>query len=335
MQPGDRGGERVLCLHGFQDNCASFDRLIPRLNRRHEYLCFDWPNHGLSSSTPLGVRWTLEHYMVTVKRVMSHVWPQWSFFVCVGHSMGGQVGKFLAAVYPDAVKKLVLLDSVGPLHVYPEDVVPVMRRALDDLLKLEDRAAGAAVLCDNQATALARIKRRFYGLLIESGETLTDKAARTLMTRYYRPQAGGKYVAANDARLRVTYNGLYSAAQHRDVVEHIRCPTLWIRATVSDTYYKDAYALFVKLYGGNPNFRTVTVQGNHDVHMNHPHMVAPIVNEFLDGSCNRCLSKLWRTSWMRQQATESYKLGIWGWTVLKNLWWCWDPERYRCQALQP
>lgn len=282
----------MLCLHGFQDNCASFDHLIPLLNRRHEYLCFDWPNHGLSSGTPLGARWTLEHYMVTVKRVTSHVWPQWSSFVCVGHSMGGQVGKFLAAVYPDAVKKLVLLDSVGPLHMYPEDVVPVMRGALDELLKLEDRAAGAVLLCDDQA--LARVKRRIYESLNESGETLTDTAGRTLMTRYYRPQAGGKYVAANSARLRVTYNGLYSAAQHRDVVEHIRCPTLWIKATASDAYYSDAYALFVELYGGNPNFRTVTVQGNHDVHMNHPHRVAPIVNEFLEGSLfdGRCPSKL-------------------------------------------
>lgn len=273
-------GKRVLCLHGFQDNCGSFDRLIPLLDRRrHEYLCFDWPNHGRSSGTPPGVRWTIEHYVLTVKRVVAARWPgSVRPFTCIGHSMGGQVAVLLAAVYPAEVERLVLLDSAGPVDMYPEDVVPAMRSAIDNLIRLENGVRRTTFL--GPVAAFERIKQRSYGPLVD--ETLTDEAAQTLMVRYYRPRpTGSKYVVANDARLRVTYSDLFSAAQYRNVVERVTCPTLWIRATVSDVYHEDLYGLFIELYGRNPNFRTVKVPGNHDVHINHPGLVAPLVNRFL------------------------------------------------------
>lgn len=278
---GDSGvSRRVLCLHGFQDNCGSFDRLIPLLDRRrHEYLSFDWPNHGRSSGTPLGVRWTIEHYALTVKRVVAARWPESAQpFTCIGHSMGGQVAVLLAAVYPAEVERLVLLDSAGPVDMYPEDVVPAMRSAMDDLIRHE-KCVGKTTFFKPVA-ALERIKQRSYGLLVD--ETLTDKAARTLMIRYYQPRpTGGEYVMANDARLRVTYSDLFSAAQYRNVVERVACPTLWIRAAISDVYFENLYGLFIELYGRNPNFRMVKVPGNHDVHINHPGLVAPLVNRFL------------------------------------------------------
>jgi len=258
------------------------------LGHDHVYLCFDLPNHGRSSGTPLGARWTLENYMLTVKRVADYV--RWTEpFVCVGHSMGGQICTLFAAVYSDAVKRLVILDTAGPVDMHPEDVVPVKRRALDELLMLENRAwdgTSAPPVYGGSRAALDRIKRRLYTL---SAEMLTDESAKMLMDRYYRQLPGDGFSVANDARLRVTYTELFSAAQHRDVVEHVRCPTLLIRATSSNELFDDIYAVFVRLYSRNPNIRTVVVDGNHDVHMNHPHRVAPFVNRFLQ---NMMSSKL-------------------------------------------
>lgn len=192
--------------------------------------------------------------------------------------MGGQVAVLLAAVYPAEVERLVLLDSAGPIDMYPEDVVPVMRSAMDNLIRHENKVGRTTVL--GPTAAFERIKQRIYGLVVD--ETLTDEAARTLMVRYYQPRpTGGEYVVANDARLRVTYSDLFSAAQYRNVVERVACPTLWIRAAVSDVYHEYLYGLFIELYGKNPNFRTVKVPGNHDVHINHPGLVAPLVNRFL------------------------------------------------------
>lgn len=283
-------GERVLCLHGFQDNCASFDRLIPLLDGDNAYMCLDWPNHGLSSGTPLGVRWTMEHYAMAVKRVLDRV--QWPACVCVAHSMGGQVGMLFAAIYPEHVKKLVLLDVAGPVETYPEEIVWRTRRSLDELLRLENRVSlgtNRSPEYDRPEDALHRIRQRVYGAMVgESGETLTRESGMTLMARYLRPGPGGsKHVLANDARLKVTYSELFSVGQHRDVVKRVRCPTLSIRATDSDAFYRELYEVVVGLYSSNPNFRFVRVEGNHDVHLNHPHRVASLINLFLNNN-NSC-----------------------------------------------
>ncbi|VVC25372.1 Alpha/beta hydrolase fold-1,Alpha/Beta hydrolase fold [Cinara cedri] len=289
---GGGNSERVLFLHGFQDNCGSFDRLIPLLDggQHCTYLSFDWPNHGRSSRTPYGVRWSLEDYTVTIRRVADHV--RWSAFVCVGHSMGGQVAKLFTAVYPDHVKKLVMLDTAGPVEVHPEEIGSCIRRALDELLKLENRKfAGDAKYPPPEYAypeAVARIKNRMFGL--ESEDTFNDDAAKALMARYFRQKGqGGKYLLANDLRLKVTYSEWFSAIQFWDVVKNIKCPTLIIRASESDVYYNGVFKIFVHIYEQNPNFKIVRVQGNHDVHMNHPHRVAPLINKFLN---NNSLCKL-------------------------------------------
>uniref|UniRef100_A0A2H8TQU1 Serine hydrolase-like protein n=1 Tax=Melanaphis sacchari TaxID=742174 RepID=A0A2H8TQU1_9HEMI len=283
---GDRG-ERVMCLHGYWDNCASFDGLIPALDGGRTYLCFDWPNHGGSSGTPPGVRWTMENYALTIRRVADHVEWSSSPFACIGHSMGGQVALLFAAVYPECVAWLALLDTAGPVAMYPEEVTWSMRRAADELLRLENKMAADPAPPPSYVrpeAALARVRRRASGSLLDKGP------ARSLMARYLRPGPGaGEFRLANDVRLSVPYSQWFSAAQHWDVVNNVRCPALLIRASDSDAYFDDVYGVFVDMYRRNPNFRTVSVDGNHDVHMNNPRAVATLIDRF---SNNKPGSKL-------------------------------------------
>lgn len=278
----------MLCLHGFQDNCASFDRLVPLLDGNSTYLCPDWPNHGRSSGTPYGVRWTMENYALTVKRVLDYV--RWTTFVCIGHSMGGQIGTLIAALYPEHVEKLVLLDAAGPVEMYPKEIVSRARRSLDELLKLEDRILSGVNRSPEYGRpeeALGRVQQRIYGALFsEPREMLTHDSGMTLMARYLRPGPGGKYVLANDVRLKVTYSNFFSARQLKNIVESVTCPTLLMGATESQPFFNSLYKVIVGLYAANPNFRLVMVDGNHDVHLNYAHRVASLVEDFLnDNSC--------------------------------------------------
>jgi pimeloyl-ACP methyl ester carboxylesterase len=229
----------------------------------------------------------MEDYVLTVKRVLRHM--QWPTCACMGHSMGGQIGKLFAAVYPEHVERFVMLDSAGPLATEPEEVAWGARRALDQLMWLEDH-----VLTTDDGTreytrteALDRIKRRIFG-------ELTDECAETLMVRYLRPgpPSTGKHLLANDPRLRVTYSQWFSAGQLQEVVRNMRCPTLLIVSTDSDVYFNTVYVLFVHLYTSNPNIQIVRVDGNHDVHQNHPRRVAPLINRFLHSDHPFCDSKL-------------------------------------------
>lgn len=213
---------------------------------------------------------------MATKRVVDHM--RWSTFVCIGHSLGGQVAILFAAVYPAHVEKLVMLDSAGPTETYPEDLGSYMREALDVQLQSEDRIWTGSKLPPQYASpeaALDHVKRRILG-------SLTDDAGRVLMTRCLQPGPDNKYVLINDVRLKVPYSDFFSVEQYRDVVQNVKCPTLCVKATESEVYYSTILRVFIDLYRTNPNFRIVVVEGTHDVHLNYPHRVAPFVNTFLN-----------------------------------------------------
>lgn len=181
---GDDGSDGVptICIHGFEDNCSSFDRLIPLLGgasataARSCYLCVDLPNHGFSSSTPLGARWTMEHYVACVARVADHV--RWPMFTLIGHSMGGQIALLYAAVYADHVRRLIMIDTAGPVEVRADETGPYTRRVLDELRRIEHKMAanGASPPSRTWSEALQRISSRIYS-------RLTEEAKSVLMTR--------------------------------------------------------------------------------------------------------------------------------------------------------
>lgn len=52
---GDKGGQPILALHGWQDNAGTWDPLVPLLNVKRPILAIDFPGHGLSSNIPPGL----------------------------------------------------------------------------------------------------------------------------------------------------------------------------------------------------------------------------------------------------------------------------------------
>jgi pimeloyl-ACP methyl ester carboxylesterase len=45
----------IVALHGWQDNCGTFDTLAPLLPKNVSLLAIDLPGHGLSSRVPDGM----------------------------------------------------------------------------------------------------------------------------------------------------------------------------------------------------------------------------------------------------------------------------------------
>lgn len=54
---GDRNKQPLLAFHGWQDNCGTFDRLIPLLPKTIPVLAIDLPGHGRSSHFPTGMQY--------------------------------------------------------------------------------------------------------------------------------------------------------------------------------------------------------------------------------------------------------------------------------------
>jgi len=120
------GGETILCLHGKWGRGETWVDFIRRYRDRYRVIAPDQRGHGLSDRP-------IARYAPQDLAADAHVLIEklgCGPAIVVGHSMGGRVGAFLAARYPEAVKALAILDCgpEGPETVSilpPEKVSPV------------------------------------------------------------------------------------------------------------------------------------------------------------------------------------------------------------------
>lgn len=96
-----------------QDNCGSFDRLIPMLNQNVGFLSVDFPGHGYSSRLPLGIYYHYSTYILTIKSIINYF--KWSKISLMGHSLGGIISYVYTMLYTKEVDFLVCLDGAKPM----------------------------------------------------------------------------------------------------------------------------------------------------------------------------------------------------------------------------
>ena len=113
----------ILALHGWMDNCASFDALSQSLVEKLssganavdiDFVAIDLPGHGHSSHKSLdGPSSVLAEYCYYVFEIVRLLQWKPEDLTIIGHSMGGSVGVMFAAAFP--VEGLILLDTLGPM----------------------------------------------------------------------------------------------------------------------------------------------------------------------------------------------------------------------------
>jgi pimeloyl-ACP methyl ester carboxylesterase len=130
---GESAASPLIALHGWRDNAASFELLAPLLPQAR-IIAMDFPGHGLSSSRGSEGHYYIWNYVADVMALADNL--KLASFNLLGHSMGGAVACLFAALYPDRVNNLLLLDAVGPLVTPPEDAPAQMLRAFRQLLQL-------------------------------------------------------------------------------------------------------------------------------------------------------------------------------------------------------
>lgn len=98
----------VLCVHGWKDNAATFDTLLPLLVKevpQYQFVAIDLPGHGLSTHFPPGMLYLMPDIWLLYRRVLKHF--NWEKISIVAHSMGAQFSFMFAGTHPNTVDKLV------------------------------------------------------------------------------------------------------------------------------------------------------------------------------------------------------------------------------------
>ncbi|NJK28871.1 MAG: alpha/beta hydrolase [Acaryochloris sp. SU_5_25] len=135
VQQGQGGdGVPMLLLHGFDSSLLEFRRLVPKLATQAETWTLDLLGFGFTERPP-GLAFSPTQMKI-------HVHSFWQQMiqrpvVLVGASMGGATALDFALTYPEAVEKLVLLDSSGyaPSPKASKLIMPPFDRWLTDFLR--------------------------------------------------------------------------------------------------------------------------------------------------------------------------------------------------------
>jgi pimeloyl-ACP methyl ester carboxylesterase len=91
----------IICLHGWGDNVAAFDPLLPHIvqDREQTAFAFDMTGHGKSYHTPGPFTDLHVENLITLLRIIRHY--KWDKVNLVGHSFGGLVGLSFASTFPE------------------------------------------------------------------------------------------------------------------------------------------------------------------------------------------------------------------------------------------
>lgn len=100
-------GDAILCLHGRWGRGETWVDFMMRYGARYRVVAPDQRGHGLSGRPPS--RYTAEEMACDAVDLLTALGIDAA--VLVGHSMGGRIAGHVAALYPERVKALVILDK--------------------------------------------------------------------------------------------------------------------------------------------------------------------------------------------------------------------------------
>jgi len=262
---GDESGEPVLAIHGWLDNAASFDTLAPLLPGLH-LVAVDLPGHGRSQHRPPGV---VHHFVDWVSEVAAAADALgWGGFSLLGHSMGAGISSLVPAVFPGRVRRVVLLEGVGPLAADAENAPQQLVAALEDESKVD--AAEPRTFPDLERAVAARMR----------DTDLPTDAARLLVERGTEKVEGGLRFTF-DPRLKTRSRLRFTEGQVRAFLAAVECPVLAIKASRGWPFPEDVVAARLAVIA---HLEREEVEGGHHVHLTHPERVATRVLSFLSAT---------------------------------------------------
>ncbi|MFO1493416.1 MAG: alpha/beta hydrolase [Lysobacterales bacterium] len=253
----------ALLLHGWLDNAGSFAPLARALDGRRLWVP-DLPGHGRSAHRPAGTWYHFVDYVSDVLALCNALGLE--RFDLIGHSMGGAIATLVAAAYPERIRRLVLIEALGPLARSADHVVEDLRKAIDARLALSDKQL--KVHPDRQSARAARM----------AANGLSQLAADHLIERALAPAPGG-YVWRSDPRQTLPTPIRGTEAQYLNALTAIRAPTLCVLADPPTPYLHGAQA-DARLQALRPA-ELLRLPGGHHLHLENAAPVASAIDAFL------------------------------------------------------
>lgn len=262
-QTGSSNLPLCLCLHGWLDNANSFlplARHLPGL----QLVAMDLPGHGQSDHRSADAHY---HFLDWVDDVVQLL-PLLSDkpITLIGHSMGGMIATAVAASFPELIRQVILLDSIGLVTGAEQDTATQLRKAVLSRQKRLDKRKPQYP--DLHAAAAARQAQSDF-----------DFASALLLAERGTVQQEQGYTWSADMRLREVSAYRLSNAQAMQLIESVQAPTLAVMAKQGIELMQQGKQRWQSHY---KQLELIELAGGHHLHMTHSREVAAKISAYLE-----------------------------------------------------
>ncbi len=269
---GEPGAGKVLALHGWLDNAASFIPIAPHLPGL-DIVAIDQPGHGRSAHLPPGADYSFAGAINAILDVADAL--GWERFALLGHSMGAGIASMIAAACPQRIERLVAIEALGALAEEPARTVARMREAVAANRTLKDKRLRVFPDIDTA------VRARTYASRVP-GSGLDEALVRLLVERGVRAVCSETgacgYEWSSDPRLTLPTMTRMTEAQVEDLVAGIECAVRAIFADPAQPYLPDD--LRRRRVALLPRGELIVIPGGHHLHMQQPAEVAAAIGDF-------------------------------------------------------
>jgi pimeloyl-ACP methyl ester carboxylesterase len=262
LQWPSENGPRVLCLHGWLDNAASFIPLAPLLDPL-DLLAIDLPGHGHSEHRHTTSRYHFIDYLFNVDAALDAL--GWSDCHLLGHSLGAAIATAYAAGAPERIRSMVLLDTMGPVSVTAESTAERLRRSL-----VKNRQGASRTRHFNSVDDMVKARRMVSGMTEEAARLICERASK---------KVGTHFEWRSDPALNWVSSLVMTDEQALDLIRNINAPVLTF-TTTPDSPWASRKKL-EKCRQTMDHGIHKSLEGHHHFHMDVPAKIAKTIREFI------------------------------------------------------
>ncbi len=263
---GDPKEETYVFVHGVRDQGRSWDHFLDELISRgvpiKHAVALDLRGHGDSEWPSTSRGYAHEDFLTDLAGLLKHL--DKDPVTIIGHSLGGSMCLLYAGTFPERVKRMVLLESLGPFARSDDEVPNIMAE------RLKGRDYVEIPFPHETLQAAAKAIQKTFPLI-------PDKAALH-MAQHGTNTNGGRYRWKHDPILRYRTTTAMSEGQVEAFIRRLKCPILFVYGTESD-FMKSVRGHRAQLF---PNAKIVPIEGaGHHIPHEKPEELAAVVVPFL------------------------------------------------------
>jgi pimeloyl-ACP methyl ester carboxylesterase len=246
---GNPAGKKILALHGWLDNAASFDFLAPLLPDYH-WVCLDLAGQGKSDHRVHFGAYNIWQDVTEVFAIADAL--QWDSFSLVGHSRGAVIAALACGTFPERIEHLALIEGIAT-YVSRDSAAPELLASA--YLSLKTQAARPQSVHASLAAAIAiRADGKF---------PVSQSDAQALAARGVEPFEGG-YTWAYDYKLLANSEVRFTLAQLNAFFARIKQP---VHLLIADNGIIIHHAEVQHWLATQTNIAQTQLPGGHHLHM--------------------------------------------------------------------